>query len=196
MHAESWQRRVHAAIVGCTVLLSACSFLPRGDADLDTHKRALGWASWYGDGFHGRLTASGEAFIMYEFTAAHRTLPFDTIVQVTNFENGKQVLVRINDRGPYVPGRILDLSYAAAQALEMLDRGVSIVSLAIIRPETDPHQDGRGLRPQEFADSGTSERGLFPGSPEVRYLLRPLEDIWFERRPRYQLIVAEAEWPM
>lgn len=92
-----------------------------------------GLASWYGPRFHGRPTASGEPFNMYAFTAAHRILPLGTYVLVTNLENGRRVVVRINDRGPFVPGRIIDLSYAAARALGMLERGVvrvRVVALA------------------------------------------------------------------
>jgi rare lipoprotein A len=78
---------------------------------------------------------------MYERTAAHRTLPFNTIVHVTNLANGTQVLVRIDDRGPYVQGRILDLSYAAARELDLLDSGIAAVSLVVVRPEAVPQKD-------------------------------------------------------
>ena len=96
-----------------------------------------GLASWYGPGFHGRRTASGEIYNMYAFTAAHRLLPLGTYVLVTNLENGRRVVVRINDRGPFVPGRIIDLSYAAARALGMVEKGVArvrVVALAEGRP--------------------------------------------------------------
>ncbi len=92
-----------------------------------------GLASWYGAKFHGRPTASGEPYNMYAFTAAHKILPLGTYVLVTNLENGRRVVVRINDRGPFVPGRIIDLSYAAARALGMVEKGVvrvRIVALA------------------------------------------------------------------
>ena len=75
-------------------------------------------ASWYGPGFHGRLTANGERYNMYALTAAHKTLPFGTEVKVTNMKNGKAVVVRINDRGPYTKGRIIDLSKAAHLAID------------------------------------------------------------------------------
>ncbi len=78
-----------------------------------------GIASWYGHPYHGRPTASGEIYNMYDMTAAHRTLPFGTRVDVHDLENGHEVTVRINDRGPFVAGRIIDLSYAAAQAMRM-----------------------------------------------------------------------------
>ncbi len=97
-----------------------------------------GLASWYGPGFHGRRTASGEIYNMYAFTAAHKTLPLGTEVLVINLENGRQTIVRINDRGPFVKGRIIDLSYAAARALGMYRKGVArvrIVALAEGRVE-------------------------------------------------------------
>ncbi len=88
-----------------------------------------GIASWYGPGFHGRFTASGERYNMYAFTAAHKTLPMGTEVLVTNLENGRQTVVRINDRGPFVKGRIIDLSYAAARALGMHKKGTAWVRI-------------------------------------------------------------------
>lgn len=83
-----------------------------------------GKASWYGPGFHGKTAASGETFNKNELTAAHRTLPFGTVITVTNQRNGKSVTVRINDRGPFVGKRILDLSSAAADVISMKRRGV------------------------------------------------------------------------
>lgn len=95
----------------------------------------VGVASWYGKAFHGRSTASGEDFDMFELTAAHRKLPLGTYVKVTNLRNGKWVVVRVNDRGPYVGDRILDLSYAAARMLE-INRGLAKVRLDIVQTET------------------------------------------------------------
>ncbi len=85
-----------------------------------------GIASWYGPKFHGRRTASGEIFDMYKLTAAHPWLPFGTVVRVTNLENGLSVVVRINDRGPFVKGRIIDLSYAAAKKIRMLRQNARV----------------------------------------------------------------------
>jgi len=90
-----------------------------------------GLASWYGEEFHGRPTASGERYNMYAMTAAHRTLPFGTRVRVTNLNNGRQVVVRINDRGPWIRGRIIDLSYEGARQLRMVEAGVVPVVLQI-----------------------------------------------------------------
>ena len=93
----------------------------------------VGIASYYALEAHGRLTASGERYDMYKLTAAHRTLPFGTIVRVTNLKNGKSVLVRINDRGPGIKGRIIDLSYEAARRLGILEAGLVRVRLEVVR---------------------------------------------------------------
>lgn len=92
---------------------------------------ANGNASWYGPGFHGKKTASGQKFNTHSLTAAHKTLPFGTRVKVTNKINGKSVVVSINDRGPYVHGRVIDLSKAAAQKIGM--SGVGNVSLNVLK---------------------------------------------------------------
>jgi rare lipoprotein A len=113
-------------------LLVACTCLPKGQADLDVGMKERGIASWYGRDFNGWLTASGETYDMKALTGAHRTLPLGTVVRVTNVGNGKQVQVRINDRGPYVNGRIIDLSHAAAEKLGMTELGISAVSLEVI----------------------------------------------------------------
>jgi rare lipoprotein A len=89
-------------------------------------------ASYYGDSLHGRRTASGERFDMHALTAAHRTLPFGTRVEVTNLENGRSVVVRINDRGPFVEGRVIDLSQAAARELRFLGHGTTRVRLKVL----------------------------------------------------------------
>ncbi len=96
-----------------------------------------GISSYYGKKFHGRKTANGEVFNMYDLTAAHKTLPFGTIIEVENISNNKKVTVRINDRGPFVRNRILDLSYAAAKKIGMIQSGTAKISGKIIyQPET------------------------------------------------------------
>jgi rare lipoprotein A len=95
----------------------------------------VGRASWYGKQFHGRSTASGEPYDMFQFTAAHRQLPLGTWVRVTNLHNGRSITVRVNDRGPYVGNRIIDLSYGAAQMLELRARGTEKVRLDIVNGE-------------------------------------------------------------
>ena len=114
-------------IAGKILLLTIFSFATNS---LEAHQ--IGLASWYGPRFHGRRAASGEIFNQHQLTAAHRRLPFGTQVKVTNLDNGKSVLVRINDRGPYVKGRILDLSRAAAHELEMTEDGTVRVKLEIL----------------------------------------------------------------
>jgi rare lipoprotein A len=94
----------------------------------------VGTASWYGQIFDGKPTASGEPYDMYDMTAAHLTLPMGSYVRVTNLRNGKAVVVRVNDRGPIVPGRIIDLSYGAAQALQFKHRGLQRVRLDLVNP--------------------------------------------------------------
>ncbi|HUC42354.1 MAG TPA: septal ring lytic transglycosylase RlpA family protein [Candidatus Micrarchaeaceae archaeon] len=91
-----------------------------------------GVASWYGVPFEGHRTSNGEIYNMHEFTAAHRTLPFNTVVRVTNLRNGKQTEVRINDRGPFVANRIIDLSLSAAQAIDMVGTGTAQVRLEVM----------------------------------------------------------------
>jgi rare lipoprotein A len=104
----------------------------------------VGLASWYGEKFHGRRTASGKVYDMYQLTAAHKTLPLGTSVIVTHVNNGKSVEVTVNDRGPFVRGRIIDLSYAAAQALEMVEQGVAKVRVEVLdtRPISTPSPEG------------------------------------------------------
>ncbi len=99
-------------------------------------------ASWYGPGFHGKSTSNKEVYDMYDMTAAHRTLPFGTHVMVTNLQNNRSVTVRINDRGPFVKDRIIDLSLAAARQLEMLGPGVIPVRLEVL-PELSPNPDSQ-----------------------------------------------------
>jgi rare lipoprotein A len=129
-------RRASAA--GALLLLAACAHAARGGAhaprtELERpHEDGLlaeGMASFYGESFRGRQTASGERFDPDALTAAHRTLPFGTCLHVENPENGRAVRVRVNDRGPYAQGRILDLSEGAARVLDLLREGVARVRL-------------------------------------------------------------------
>ena len=93
----------------------------------------IGRSSYYGKQFHGRKTANGEIFNMYKLTAAHRVLPLGTVAKVTNLSNGRWVVVKINDRGPFIEGRILDLSFAAALELEMVEAGTAQVMIEIVK---------------------------------------------------------------
>jgi len=108
--------------------LTGCHLMPWGHKHVEKGK-----ACWYGDEYKGRLTASGEPFDPMAFTAAHRKLSFDTIVLVKNLKNNRSVKVRINDRGPFVSGRIIDLSKAAARELDMIREGVVPVRIEVVR---------------------------------------------------------------
>lgn len=112
------------ALVWAAMFLAACSSRPPVLKERAPAYEAMGLASFYGRKFHGRKTASGERYDMHALTAAHRALRFGTQVEVTNLKNGRKVRVRINDRGPFVKGRIIDLSYAAARRIGMLSAGV------------------------------------------------------------------------
>ncbi len=98
-----------------------------------------GIASWYGDEFQGKRTANGEIYDMYKLTAAHKTLPFNTLVEVKNLDNGERVLVRINDRGPFLKERIIDLSYKAARKIGCDIDGTAPVALRIVKPGTSAY---------------------------------------------------------
>ncbi|MGJ8664632.1 MAG: septal ring lytic transglycosylase RlpA family protein, partial [Marinicella sp.] len=96
-----------------------------------------GKASWYGKKFHGRQTSNQEVYDMYKLTAAHKTLPLPSYVEVTNLKNNKKVIVRVNDRGPFVDNRIIDLSYAAAKALDFIHDGIADVHIRVIKAPKD-----------------------------------------------------------
>lgn len=132
-------RRVLANILAilCLVATMAAGPVTQGSSSKKTapNPYQIGRASWYGKQFHGRSTASGEAYDMFQFTAAHRQLPLGTWVRVTNLHNGRSITVRINDRGPYVVNRIIDLSYGAAQMLDLRARGTTKVRLDIVNGE-------------------------------------------------------------
>lgn len=122
---------VLAASVSCARL----NYFPEGESQ-------TGQASWYGPDFHGKLTSNKEIYDMYDMTAAHQTLPFGTRVMVTNLENGRAATVRINDRGPFVGGRIIDLSYAAARVLGLVGPGTASVRLDVLRDASPPPGGG------------------------------------------------------
>ncbi len=117
-----------------------------------------GLASWYGTKFHGRRTSSGEPYDMFAMTAAHRQLPLPSYVEVTNLDNGKRVVVRVNDRGPFVGGRVIDLSYAAAHRIGMVDEGVAPVHIRVVGPTEEE------ARPLRVAGTGAVDSPL----PEQR----------------------------
>jgi rare lipoprotein A len=145
-----------AALLALITLATACTSArppsPPPPAPTET-----GVASWYGGKFHGRRTASGERFDTHQLTAAHRTLPFGTVVEVHNLDNGRRVRVRINDRGPFAHRRIIDLSRAAAEELEMIGPGTARVELIVIALG-DGEPPGGGRYTVQIAAFGDSER--------------------------------------
>jgi len=147
---SSYRRRYRCTLCLCMlVLLAACCgkhvpVSPPSRANTAARASELeGLASYYAEPYHGRRTASGEVFDTYKaMTAAHRTLPFNTVVRVQNTANGKAVEVRINDRGPFIAGRIIDLSVRAARTIDLLRPGVVLVQLQIISEGTMPQRTG------------------------------------------------------
>ena len=127
-----------------------------------------GNASWYGVPFNGRRASNGEIYDMYKLTAAHRTLPFETMVRVTNLNNGKSTTVRITDRGPFVDNRIIDLSLAAAREIESIGPGVVPVRVEVLTPGVDP-----------TAGFFTVQVGAFRDPRQCRAFARPLESLLF-----------------
>jgi rare lipoprotein A len=117
-----------------------------------------GIASWYGVPFHGRRASNGEVYDMNKLTAAHRTLPFDTVVRVTNLSNGKITVVRITDRGPFVDNRIIDLSMAAAREIDSVGPGVVPVRLEIVSAGIDPGSGFFTVQVGAFRERGNAER--------------------------------------
>ena len=135
---RSWLARILAryiSVIMLATLLVGCGALCNSGM-LDTGDTQIGMASWYGEKFHGCITTNGEIYNMYKLSAAHRTLPFGTLVRVSSLENNKSVIVRINDRGPWIPDRAIDLSYGAAKKIGMVDEGVVRVRLDIIGEQT------------------------------------------------------------
>jgi rare lipoprotein A len=127
-----------------------------------------GTASWYGPGFHSASTSLGEPYDMYGMTAAHKTLPIPAYAEVTNLRNGRKVVVRINDRGPFVGDRIIDLSYTAAAKLDMLTAGTAPVEVRVITPGTAPSSGSAQPPMAPVAPPATS-----PASPPVTVVNAP-----------------------
>lgn len=120
--------------IGKPYKINGVTYYPMESADGYSE---VGIASWYGPGFHGKLTANGEKYNQKAMTAAHKTLPLPTLVKVENLENGKSVVVRVNDRGPYSKGRIIDLTEVAAKRLGMIDKGTAKVRVSVLSEDPD-----------------------------------------------------------
>ncbi|MBC8175425.1 MAG: septal ring lytic transglycosylase RlpA family protein [Candidatus Marinimicrobia bacterium] len=137
------------------LMIFSCASSPRYAGNKKPHKSKesktrtrhsntlIGLASYYAEDFHGKLTANGEVYDMYGLTAAHKTLPLNTIIRVTNLENDKSLILRINDRGPYVKGRILDCSYGAAVKLGFVGMGTTKVKIEVIEYGDDEYMKHR-----------------------------------------------------
>ena len=136
--------------------------------------REKGRASWYGKKFHGRRTANGEIYDMFKMTAAHKTLPLPSYVRVTNQANGRSVVVRVNDRGPFHPGRIVDLSYAAAAKIDLLHHGSAQVTLEVLTPE-----QGRNVADDQPGKPRYLEVGRFADPIDALYLREKLAKLGF-----------------
>lgn len=142
--------------------------------------RERGVASWYGPDFHEKATSSGEPYDMYAMTAAHKTLPLPTYVRVTNIANGRSIVVRVNDRGPFVANRIIDLSYTAAHKLDMVRAGTAFVEVEALVPGSLPQVAGSVLTAQQvpaLAPSGLYlQAGAFGQATNALGLLARLRD--------------------
>ena len=130
---NSKQIGVPVALLAAVLVLTNCATPLPKPIDPKIGYTEEGIASWYGPGFHGKLTASGERYDMYQMTAAHKRLPLGTTVRVRSLATGRSVTVRINDRGPFIRGRIIDLSYAAARSLRMIGKGIERIRLKVLK---------------------------------------------------------------
>jgi rare lipoprotein A len=170
---RSIDRGLRAAFLAASaLLLAACVSMPRAVPDHaapsvpgtmkpyrveghwyypapQPHYNEVGYASWYGDGYGCRVTADGEAMDPHALTAAHKTLPLPSMVEVTNLDNGRKIRVRVNDRGPFAANRIIDLSHAAADKLGIYGKGTAKVRVKYIGP-ADPKSDEAVWRPISF----------------------------------------------
>lgn len=152
--------RLALAVAILATLVSGCGKkkILRVPAPPKIGQTETGLASWYGNPYHGRRSANGEIYDMEKFTAAHRTLPFDTWVRVQNLDSGKDVDVRITDRGPFVKGRIIDLSRVAARKVDIIGPGTAKVKIRVIRAPEIPEANIFGVQTGAFRDKKNAER--------------------------------------
>ncbi|MGP1253150.1 MAG: septal ring lytic transglycosylase RlpA family protein [Kiloniellales bacterium] len=155
--------------VGQPYVIGGVRYVPMVDYDYDE----TGIASWYGPGFHGRLTANGETYDQYALTAAHPTLPMPSLVRVTNLENGKVIDLRINDRGPFKAGRIIDVSKRGAELLGFLGQGIAKVRVQVLEEES--RQLAALARGGEIAESSDIAR-MPPGEVD-QFVAAPFESV-------------------
>ena len=165
-HPTTVMQRAVALIVIGIVALAGCGRKkrvrvvppPAPPAAVKVGWTEAGVASWYGHPYHGRASANGEIYDMEKLTAAHRTLPFETWVRVEDLDNGKTVEVRITDRGPFVEGRIIDLSHAAAREIAMIGPGTAKVRIEVIRTPPQPASGQFAVQVGAFRDRRNAER--------------------------------------
>src|SRR6266849_7834208 len=147
-----WSRKLFWIVVAALLASTGCTKKESGPQDTGQ----IGIASWYGHPFDGRLTANGEIYDMEKMTAAHRTLPFGTVLRVERLDNGKTTEVRINDRGPFVKDRIIDLAHAAAQAISM--PGIANVRLQVIRTPATRAADSFAVQVGAFSKRSEADQ--------------------------------------
>lgn len=193
----------HSTTCAFYILSTACLFLVVGCGGKKRVKlpppipATLGWtekgiASWYGRPYHGRTTSNGERYNMNKISAAHKSLPFGTWVRVTNLGNNKAIEVRINDRGPFVKGRIIDLSFAAARKIDMIEPGTARVKLKVLARPGTRHRPGKTYHPAVYGGSCSAvayfgvQIGAFKVVENAESLLEKMADtkLSFNRRPQ------------
>ena len=177
-------------LVAVVLACGGCGLLSKGQVDFDVSAKDRGVASWYGVDFHGRLAADGRPYNMYGLTAAHRSLPLGSVVRVLNIANGRSVVVRITDRGPYAPGRIIDVSYAAASRLDMLTQGLAPVLIDVVGEGRLLTQwDWNGLGRFDLSERQAARHNRYHGaadSSEGTNGEAQLYDVW--GLPRYRRV--------
>ena len=143
-----------------------------------------GYASWYGKRYHGRKTSIGETYDMYQMTGAHKTLPLPCYIKVTNLKNKRSVIIRVNDRGPFVDQRIVDLSYAAAHRLDIIKNGSELVKIEMVNPSLAKKNLVEPLQDASASDSIKSfyiQAGAFSSEENASYLINRLSKIKFKK---------------
>lgn len=202
--SETVRLLLWAMVLSTGTVTGACSWIPKGEPSFDTGIKDRGVASWYGAQFHGRQAANGEPFNMHSLTAAHRTIPLGSMVRVVNLENGKVVHVRISDRGPYVAGRILDLSRAAAARLGMVEGGLSNVQVEVVGDRRLDVLLASDSRPSVSLSLLVGDQALSPGGGAFslfdqpdHQLIPPARfypgDAWIARRSRREPAMLASE---
>ncbi len=178
-------KRVH---IGKSYKIKGIRYYPKYQPDYDK----TGLASWYGPGFHGRKTANGERYDQNAMTAAHKTLPIPSIVRVTRLDTGKSIKVRVNDRGPFARGRIIDLSKEAAKRLGTIKHGVAKVRVEYLSGETNNYIASLGLKtPKGWRKGGSSQFAYSTPKPKIKdnktYAKAPVFDIKIRDVEPYKL---------